>query len=176
MINASLVANEFINMLPDNEIPSHTEGYEGFFHLCSIDGDVETTNLEYMIRDFDRIGFEKRKELLEKVAYNINQKYGKNTVELEMKDDYYNMKDKIEPVKYIVDIAIKAVEEAGIIPIIRPIRGGTDGSVLSFKGLPTPNIFIGGHNYHGRYEFIPTFAMEKSVEVIINIIKLYAGI
>ncbi|MGL6104606.1 peptidase T [Romboutsia sp.] len=176
MINALLVGNEFISKLPQDETPSHTEGHEGFFHLCTINGDVEYCVLDYMIRDFDKINFENRKELLLKVTKDLNEKYENSTVKIDIKDDYYNMKDKIEPVMYSVDIALKAVEDAGVKPIIRPIRGGTDGSVLSFKGLPTPNIFIGGHNYHGRYEFIPTYAMEKAVEVIINIVKAYAAI
>lgn len=173
MVNASLVAAEIINSLPKDEIPAKTQGHEGFFHLYEMKGDVEENSLEYIIRDFDKENFEKRKEMLKDIVKDINNTYGENTVSLDIQDDYYNMKEKIEPKKYIVDIALKAVEQAGITPIIRPIRGGTDGSVLSYKGLPTPNIFIGGHNYHGRYEFIPTFAMEKAVEVILNIIKLY---
>lgn len=175
MINASLIASEIISMLPQNETPATTSGYEGFYHLCSINGDVENTTLEYMIRDFDKDKFMNKKLYFNKIVDKFNNKYGKNTVSIEIQDDYYNMKEKIEPKKYIIDIAVKAVEKSGIEPIIRPIRGGTDGSILSFKGLPTPNIFIGGHNYHGRYEFIPTFAMEKAVEVILNIIDLYTN-
>ena len=172
MINSMLIANEFMFMLPDNEIPSETEGYEGFYHLISMKGDVEESKLSYIIREFDKEKFEGRKNLLKIIASSLNDKYGENTVELEIKDQYYNMKEKIEPVKHIIDMAVKAMEECEVTPNIVPIRGGTDGARLSFMGLPTPNLFTGGHNFHGRYEYIPTFAMEKAVDVILKMIEL----
>ena len=173
MINSMLIANEFITLLPQNETPDKTSGYEGFYHLNSINGDVEGTTLSYIIRDFDIENFKKRKQVMETAVSDMNKKYGEGTVTLNMKDQYYNMKEKIEPVKYVVDIAIKAMEEVGVKPIIRPIRGGTDGARLSFMGLPTPNIFAGGENFHGRYEYIPTDSMEKAVQVILKIVELY---
>ena len=173
MINSMLIANEFITLLPQNETPDKTSGYEGFYHLNSINGDVEGTTLSYIIRDFDIENFKKRKQVMEAAVSDMNKKYGEGTVTLNMKDQYYNMKEKIEPVKYVVDIAIKAMEEVGVKPIIRPIRGGTDGARLSFMGLPTPNIFAGGENFHGRYEYIPTDSMEKAVQVILKIVELY---
>lgn len=176
MINSMIIANELIFMLPDEETPSHTEGYEGFYHLTSIKGEVEETKLSYIIRDFHKEKFEERKYLLEAVVKSLNKKYGEGTVELDMKDRYYNMKEKIEPVKHIVDTAFKAMEECEVVPKVVPIRGGTDGARLSFMGLPTPNLFTGGHNFHGKYEFIPTFAMEKAVDVILKIIEIYTKI
>ncbi|GBF11900.1 peptidase T [Tepidibacillus sp. HK-1] len=173
MINSILIANEYIALLPKEETPAHTEGYEGFYHLNNIKGDVETTILSYIIRDFDKTTFEKRKETMQEFAQQLNQKYGEGTVTAEIKDQYYNMKEKVEPVKHIVDTAFKAMEEVGVTPIVKPIRGGTDGARLSYMGLPTPNIFGGGHNFHGRYEFIPTYAMEKAVDVILKIVELY---
>lgn len=173
MINSMLIAMELHSMLPVNERPEYTEGYEGFYLLINIEGHVEKTNLSYIIRDHDRVKFERKKELLQNVVKFLNEKYGKNTVVLKMKDQYYNMKEKIEPVMYIVETARKAMEKVGVTPDITPVRGGTDGARLSYMGLPTPNIFTGGHNYHGKYEYIPTFAMEKAVEVILKIIELY---
>lgn len=174
MINSMHIATELIDMLPCNERPEYTEGYEGFNHLISINGEVEGTKLYFIIRDFDREKFESRKKLVLSTAEFLNGKYGEGTVTVELKDQYYNMKEKIEPVKYIVDVAYKAMEEVGITPIVSPIRGGTDGARLSFMGLPTPNLFTGGHNYHGKYEFIPTFAMDKAVDVILKIIELHS--
>jgi tripeptide aminopeptidase len=169
MINSLLIANDFIASLPKNEIPQETEGYEGFFHLYSVNGSVEKTELQYIIRDHDRKFFEDRKEQFKKVAENINSKLGQNLVQVEVKDQYFNMKEKVEPVKYIVDIAKEAMEELGIKPIVKAIRGGTDGSQLSYMGLPCPNIFAGGHNFHGRYEYIPVESMIKAAEVIVKI-------
>ncbi|MFT8316437.1 MAG: peptidase T [Clostridium sp.] len=174
MINSMHIATELIDMLPCNERPEYTEGYEGFYHLISINGEVEGTKLYFIIRDFDRDKFEGRKKLMLSTAEFLNGKYGEGTVTVELKDQYYNMKEKIEPVKYIVDVAYKAMEEVGITPIVSPIRGGTDGARLSFMGLPTPNLFTGGHNYHGKYEFIPTLAMDKAVDVILKIIELHS--
>ncbi|MDW8801897.1 peptidase T [Clostridium sp. A1-XYC3] len=174
MINSILVANEFINMLPANETPATTEGYEGFYHLLAINGGIEKTELNYIIRDFDAEGFENRKAFIEEAVKKINEKYGFDFVSVEIKEQYRNMKEKVEPVKYIVDIAFEAMESVGIKPLVRPIRGGTDGARLSFMGLPTPNLFTGGHNFHGRFEYIPTFAMEKAVEVIVKIAEIYS--
>lgn len=174
MINSMHIATELIDMLPCNERPEYTEGYEGFNHLISINGEVEGTKLYFIIRDFDREKFEGRKKLMLSTAEFLNVKFGEGTVTVELKDQYYNMKEKIEPVKYIMDVAYKAMEEVGIAPIVSPIRGGTDGARLSFMGLPTPNLFTGGHNYHGKYEFIPTFAMDKAVDVILKIIELHS--
>ncbi|MBU3159297.1 peptidase T [Clostridium frigoris] len=174
MIHSSLIANEFINLMPRNETPATTEGYEGFYHLISINGEVEETKLQYIIRDFDSENFENRKIFIKNIVDKLNDKYSSGTIELEIKDQYFNMKEKIEPVKHIVDTAFLALKEVGVNPIMQPIRGGTDGARLSFMGLPTPNIFAGGHNFHGKYEFIPTFAMEKAVDVILKIVELYA--
>ena len=174
MINSMHHATEFINALPKEETPELTEGYEGFFHLYSIEGKVEETNLQYIIRDHDKDKFETRKMLMKKVANGMNEKYGRNVIELEMKDQYYNMKEKIEPVMHIVDIAEEAMKQLNIKPLIKPIRGGTDGSQLSFMGLPCPNIFAGGHNFHGRYEYVPVESMIKATEVICKIAELTA--
>ena len=174
MIHSTLIANEFVNSLPQNETPATTEGYEGFYHLIHFNGEVEETKLQYIIRDFHKESFENRKLFIKAVADKLNDKYGDNTVEIEVKDQYFNMKEKVELVKHVVDTAALAMTEVGVTPIIVPIRGGTDGARLSFKGLPTPNIFTGGHNFHGKYEFIPTSAMEKAVEVILKIVELYA--
>ena len=174
MINSMLIAGELINMLPKNETPATTEGYEGFYHLMAISGDVEKTNISYIIRDFDQENFEKRKELINSIVNSLNKAYGEKTVEIEIKEQYRNMKEKIEPVKHVVDIAFKAMKEVNIVPKVQPIRGGTDGARLSFMGLPTPNIFTGGHNFHGRFEYIPVYSMEKAVELIVKIAEAYA--
>jgi len=175
MFNSMLIANQFISALPTNETPETTDGYEGFFHLTDITGEVERTVLKYIIRDFNQESFQKRKEKMLEIANILNSQYGDTTVVVAIKDQYYNMKEKIEPVMHIVDTAFQAMELAEVKPLVKPIRGGTDGARLSFMGLPTPNLFTGGHNFHGKYEFIPTFAMEKAVEVIVNIIKLYGN-
>jgi tripeptide aminopeptidase len=174
MINSMLVGTEFNDMLPVFDRPEYTEHYEGFFHLIKFDGTVEQSTLQYIIRDHDRQKFEKRKEYFNHVADFINKKHGEDTIKIEMKDQYYNMREKVEPVYHIVEIAEKAMIELGIKPNIKPIRGGTDGSRLSYMGLPCPNIFAGGHNFHGKYEFIPLESMEKSTQVIIKIAELYA--
>jgi tripeptide aminopeptidase len=174
MINSMLIASDFIKGLPKNEIPQETEGYEGFFHLHGMQGDVEKTELEYIIRDHDMDLFLKRKKQFQDLADNLNKKLGSDQIEVEIKDQYYNMREKVEPVKHIVDIAEKAMIELGIKPLIKAIRGGTDGSQLSYKGLPCPNIFAGGHNFHGKYEYIPVESMQKATEVIIKIAELTA--
>lgn len=173
MVNSIKIAMELNSMLPAEEAPEHTEGYEGFYHLLGFNGDVENTKLSYIIRDFERESFESRKEKMESIVNNLKQKYGEDRLHLELKDSYYNMREKIEPVKFIVDIAHEAMEKLDIKPIIKPIRGGTDGSQLSYMGLPTPNIFTGGENYHGKYEFISVDNMLKAVNVIIGIAELF---
>ncbi len=175
MINAVSIGMELASLLPENEVPEKTCGYEGFYHLNDFNGSVEECKLVYIIREFDMKKFEERKKVMESAVNKINEKYGKGTVILDMKDQYYNMKEKIEPVKFVVDIAKEAMEEVGIVPKVKPIRGGTDGARLSFMGLPTPNIFAGGLNFHGRYEYIPTFAMEKGVELIVKIVEKYGN-
>jgi tripeptide aminopeptidase len=172
MINSMLVANQIIQALPADQRPEHTEGYEGFFHLTSFKGDVSLTKLEYIIRDHDQTKFEAKKNLMKEVCQLINLRYGQGSVTLEMNDQYYNMKLKVEPVKYIVDLAEQAMKDVGVIPKINAIRGGTDGAQLSWKGLPCPNIFAGGHNFHGPYEFVPVQSMQKAVEVIVRIAEL----
>lgn len=172
MKSSVLISNVFISMLPENETPATTEGYEGFYHLNSMKGDVERTELHYIIRDFDKANFENRKAFMKSVADKLNEKYGEGTVILEIRDQYFNMREIIEQNKHVVDIAFKAMEECGITPRVMPIRGGTDGATISYMGLPTPNIFVGGHNFHGRYEFIPIFAMEKAIEVVLKIVEL----
>lgn len=174
MINSLLLANEFISLLPPQEAPAHTEGYEGFYHLNNLQGDVEDTVLDYILRDFESEGLEKRKKTMQKAIQQLQQKYGEDTFTLEITDQYQNMREKIEPVMHIVKTAQHAMEEVGVNPDISPIRGGTDGARLSYMGLPTPNLFTGGQNSHGKYEFIPTFALEKGVEVILKIIELYS--
>lgn len=178
MINSMLLANEFINELPKGETPQETKGYEGFFHVHHIKGNIEETVLELIIRDHNKKKFEKRKELVLKIARQFNKKFakkfGEDIVTAEIKDQYYNMKEKVLPVKHIVDIAEKAMKELNIKPIIKPIRGGTDGSQLSFMGLPCPNIFAGGHNFHGKYEYVPAESMQKATEVIVKIAELTA--
>lgn len=173
MVNSMLIANEFIASLPQDETPENTEGYEGFYHLNSINGDVEKTVLNYIIRDFFSNSFEIRKDAMKAVGEKLNEKY-ENRILVEIKDQYRNMKEKIEPVMHIVENAKKAMELAGVKCEVRPIRGGTDGARLSYMGLPTPNIFAGGLNFHGKYEYIPTSSMEKAVEVILKIVEVYA--
>lgn len=174
MINSMIIANEFISMLPEKETPSQTEGYEGFYHLTDINGEVEFTKLQYIIRDFDMKSFESRKENIKAVQEKLNAKYGAGTVIVEVKDQYFNMREKIEEARYIVDIVLKAMERAQVKPKVVPIRGGTDGARLSFMGLPTPNIFAGGENFHGKYEYVPVESMEKAVDVILEIVKVVA--
>ena len=174
MINSMLIANEFISRLPKNEIPQETTGYEGFFHLHDMHGNVEKTTLEYIIRDHDMQLFTNRKKQFEKVANDLNQQLGKELITVEIKDQYYNMKEKVVPVMHIVDIAEEAMKDIGITPLIKAIRGGTDGSQLSFKGLPCPNIFAGGHNFHGRFEYVPLESIVKATEVIVKIAEKVA--
>src|SRR5574344_996626 len=171
MLNSLLVANEFIAMLPKNETPETTEGYEGFYHLISVEGSVEKTAISYIIRDHDIKIFEKRKENMLTWVEKINAKYGDGTVKIELKDQYYNMREKVEPVKHIIDIAYKAMKDAGVEPKVKPIRGGTDGTQLSFTGIPCPNIFAGGINFHGKFEFVPVQSREKAMNVIIKIVE-----
>lgn len=173
MVNSMKIAMELNRRLPAEESPEFTEGFEGFYHLLSFEGNVEQTKLYYIIRDFDKDMFQKRKAKVEKIVQDLKVVHGEDNIILEMKDQYYNMKEKIEPVKEIVDIAHEAMEKLGITPMVKPIRGGTDGSQLSFMGLPTPNIFTGGENYHGKYEYISVDNMEKATNVIIEIIKLF---
>ncbi|MED3842686.1 peptidase T [Geobacillus stearothermophilus] len=173
MINSIKIAMEFQQQLPADEAPEHTEGYEGFYHLLSFQGSVEETKLHYIIRDFDREQFEARKAKMNEIAASLAQKYGNDRITLEINDQYYNMREKIEPVRHIVDIAHEAMTNLGIEPKVKPIRGGTDGSQLSYMGLPTPNLFAGGENFHGRYEYISADTMVKSAEVIVEIIKLF---
>lgn len=174
MINSIRVANRFCAMLPAHETPEHTEGYEGFYHLISFNGDVEQTTVAYIIRDHDRALFESRKKKIERFVSEINAEYGEGTATLELRDQYYNMREKIEPVMHIIDTAFAAMEAVGVKPNVKPIRGGTDGAQLSFKGLPCPNIFAGGLNFHGRYEFAPIQNMEKAMKVIVKIAELVA--
>jgi len=174
MINSMLIASEFIQKLPPGEIPQETEGYEGFFHLQQMKGEVEETRLDYIIRDHDMDLFEARKKEMLRVAEELNAKHGENTLEVEIKDQYFNMREKVEPVMHIVDVARDAMKELGIEPIVKPIRGGTDGSQLSYMGLPCPNIFAGGHNFHGRYEYVPLESMIKATEVIVKIAEKVA--
>ena len=174
MVNAIRVANEFMKLLPGNETPESTEGYEGFYHVVGVEGSVEEATISYIIRDHDRTKFEARKECMQAWGEAINAKYGAGTVTVELKDQYYNMRMQIEPVMHIIDIAFKAMEEAGVTPKVKAIRGGTDGAQLSFKGLPCPNIFAGGLNFHGRYEFVPIQSMEKAMMVVVKIAELTA--
>lgn len=171
MVNALVVANKLVSLLPSNERPEHTTGYEGFYHLTNISGTVDAATVGYIIRDHDREIFEKRKQvMLDTIAF-INKLYPDST-SVEIKDQYYNMREKVEPVKHVVDLAFEAMTAVGVTPIVKPIRGGTDGARLSFMGLPCPNIFAGGHNFHGRYEFVPIQSMEKAVQVIVKIAEL----
>ncbi|RAJ12963.1 peptidase T [Olleya aquimaris] len=174
MVNSMYIATEFINSLPRLETPEHTEGYQGFFHLYSIKGEVDETVLEYIIRDHDKGHFEARKEVMQKLTDELNSQYEREVITIEIKDQYYNMKEKVEPVMHIVDIAEEAMKQLDIKPLIKAIRGGTDGSQLSYMGLPCPNIFAGGHNFHGRYEYVPVESMIKATEVICKIAELTA--
>lgn len=174
MVNSMYIATEFINSLPRLETPEHTEGYQGFFHLYSIKGEVEETVLEYIIRDHDKGHFEARKEMMQKLTDELNNQYEREVVTIDIKDQYFNMKEKVEPVMHIVDIAEEAMKQLNIKPLIKAIRGGTDGSQLSYMGLPCPNIFAGGHNFHGRYEYVPVESMIKATEVICKICEITA--
>ncbi|MCG1036873.1 peptidase T [Polaribacter sargassicola] len=169
MVNSMLIANEYIAALPIRETPENTEGYQGFFHLHDMHGNVEKTVLEYIIRDHDLELFGKRKQLMSRIAKDINEKYTQDVIKVDIKDQYFNMKEKITPVMHIVDIAEEVMKDLEITPLIKAIRGGTDGSQLSFKGLPCPNIFAGGHNFHGRFEYVPVESMIKATEVIVGI-------
>ena len=176
MVNALLVAMDINVMLPSSQRPENTEGYEGFFHLTAMDGTVEQASMDYIIRDHSMEKFEEKKQLMTDVVLAVNEKYGTNVAKLELKDSYYNMKEKVMPHYHIVEKAVEAMELAGVEPKIKPIRGGTDGATLSFKGLPCPNIFAGGHNFHGKYEYIPVESMQKAAQVILNIISIYAKV
>jgi tripeptide aminopeptidase len=174
MVNSMYIATDYINSLPRMETPEHTSDREGFFHLYSINGSVDSTSLEYIIRDHDKGHFEARKEMMIKLANELNTQLEKELVTVDIKDQYFNMREKVEPVMHIVDIAEEAMRALDIKPLIKPIRGGTDGSQLSFMGLPCPNIFAGGHNFHGRYEYVPVESMMKAVEVIVKIAEITA--
>ena len=174
MINSIRVANHFISMLPSHETPEHTEGYEGFYHIIGFSGNVEQTVVNYIIRDHSRERFESRKREFQHLTNKINAEYGEGTLKLELRDQYYNMREKIEPVMYVIDIAKEAMLAAGVEPVVKAIRGGTDGAQLSFKGLPCPNIFAGGMNMHGRFEYVPIPSMEKAMKVVVKIAELTA--
>ena len=174
MVNANRLAAEFASMLPAGETPETTEGYEGFYHLLGIESNIENAKLSYIIRDHDRERFEERKDFIEECVRKMNEKYGEGTVTADVKDQYYNMKEKIDPNMHVIDIVLKAMQDSGVAPKVEPIRGGTDGAQLSFKGLPCPNIFAGGVNFHGPYEFVSVQVMQKAVDVIINICKITA--
>ena len=172
MLNSMRVAHQFASMLPRHETPEHTEGYEGFYHLVGMEGTVEKSTLSYIIRDHDRDRFERRKKEVLHLVNKINSEFGEGTASAEIKDQYYNMREKIEPVMHVVDLAIEGMKQAGVAPNVKPIRGGTDGARLSFEGLPCPNIFAGGHNFHGRFEYLPVQSMEKAMLTIIKIIEI----
>lgn len=172
MINSMRIAFQIAVMLPRWETPEHTQEYEGFYHLTGMNGTVEETTLSYIIRDHDRARFESRKRELEHLVRKVNREYGEGTVEINIRDQYYNMREKIEPVMYIIDLAKQAMQEAGVEPKVKPIRGGTDGARLSFEGLPCPNIFAGGENFHSRFEYLPIQSMEKAMDVILKIVEL----
>ena len=174
MVNANRLATEFATMLPASETPEETEGYEGFYHLLGIQSNIESATLSYIIRDHDRDRFEDRKDFIEDCVAKMNEKYGEGTVTADVKDQYYNMKEKIDPNMHVIDIVVKAMQECGVPPKVEPIRGGTDGAQLSFKGLPCPNIFAGGCNFHGPHEFVSVQVMEKAMQVIIKICELTA--
>ena len=174
MINANRLACEFNAMIPDTDIPENTEGYQGFYHLLGMEARTEEAKMSYLIRDHDREKFEDRKDFMEDCARKMNEKYGEGTVEIVIKDQYYNMKEKIEPNMHVIDIVLQAMQETGVAPKVEPIRGGTDGAQLSFKGLPCPNIFAGGVNFHGPYEFVSIQVMKKAVEVIVKICEITA--
>ncbi len=175
MVNANRLAAEFANMLPANETPETTEGYQGFYHLIGIKACTEEATLSYIIRDHDRDKFEDRKRFIVECVKQMNEKYGEQTVSAEVKDQYYNMKEKIDPQMHVIDLVLKAMQECGVTPRVKPIRGGTDGAQLSFKGLPCPNIFAGGVNFHGPYEFVSIQSMQKAMQVIVKICELTAG-
>jgi tripeptide aminopeptidase len=176
MVNANRLAAEFAAMLPDNETPETTEGYQGFYHLIGMQSSTEFGKLTYIIRDHDRNKFEERKRFVKQCADRMNEKYGEGTVTAEVNDQYYNMKEKIEPdAMHVIDLVLHAMQEAGVAPKVKPIRGGTDGAQLSFKGLPCPNIFAGGINFHGPYEFVPIQSMEKAMMVVVKICELTAS-
>lgn len=175
MVNSLRVANRFMSFLPSHETPEHTEGYEGFYHLVGVNGTVEQTTVSYIIRDHDRTRFEERKAEMQRLVDFINAEYGEPVATLELKDQYYNMRQQIEPVMHVIDIAFRAMQEVGVEPHVRAIRGGTDGAQLSFKGLPCPNLFAGGLNFHGRYEFVPIQSMEKAMNVVVKIAELTAS-
>ena len=175
MVNACLVAMDFASMMPADERPETTEGYQGFFHLVGMTGGVEEARLTYIIRDHDRQHFDNRKRIMERITADLNARYGDGTVTLVISDQYYNMKEKIDPQMHVIDIVLKAMQEVGVPPRVEPIRGGTDGAQLSFKGLPCPNIFAGGVNFHGPYEFVSCQVMEKAMQTIIKICEITAG-
>ena len=175
MINANALAAEFAKMLPENETPETTEGYQGFYHLLGIQSNIELAKLNYIIRDHDREKFEDRKHFIMQCAEKMNEKYGEGTVEAVVSDQYYNMKEKIDPQMHVIDLVLRAMQDTGVAPKVSPIRGGTDGAQLSFKGLPCPNIFAGGVNFHGPYEFVSIQSMEKAMNVIVKICELTAG-
>ncbi len=172
MLNSMRIAYQLAVMLPRWETPEHTQGYEGFYHLVGMQGTVEETVLSYIIRDHDRARFESRKKEMEHLVRKVNREYGEGTAEIILRDQYYNMKEKVEPVMYVVDLAKEAIKQAGVDPVVKPIRGGTDGARLSFEGLPCPNIFAGGENFHSRFEYLPIRSMEKAMQVVLNIIYL----
>ena len=174
MVNASRLAAEFAAMLPDDETPETTEGYQGFYHLLGIQAGIEEAKLSYIIRDHDRDRFESRKRFIQKAVDQMNEKYGEGTVDVEVKDQYYNMKEKIDPQMHVIDLVLRAMQETGVTPKVKPIRGGTDGAQLSFRGLPCPNIFAGGVNFHGPYEFVSIQSMEKAMQVIVKLCELTA--
>ncbi|HQQ30095.1 MAG TPA: peptidase T [Tenuifilaceae bacterium] len=173
MLNAILIAQEFNSMLPPHESPEHTEDYDGFYHITKIEGTVEKASFQYIIRDHDMRKFERRKAYMERVTRYLNSKYGDQTVTLEINDQYYNMREKVEPVYHVVQTAIEAMEKVGIKPKVRPIRGGTDGARLSYMGLPCPNLFAGGENFHGKHEYVPVESMVKATETILKIVEIY---
>ena len=175
MVNANALAAEFAAMLPKNETPETTEGYQGFYHLLGIQSNIEEARLNYIIRDHDRDRFEDRKRFIVRCASQMDEKYGEGTVTAEVKDQYYNMKEKIDPQMHVIDLVLKAMQEVGVAPKVKPIRGGTDGAQLSFRGLPCPNIFAGGVNFHGPYEFVSIQSMEKAMQVIVKICELTAA-
>jgi tripeptide aminopeptidase len=175
MVNANRLAAEFAAMLPDDETPETTEGYQGFYHLIGMQTNTELGRLSYIIRDHDRDRFEDRKRFIQRCAEQMNAKYGEGTVDIEVKDQYYNMKEKIDPQMHVIDLVLHAMQAVGVAPKVKPIRGGTDGAQLSFRGLPCPNIFAGGINFHGPYEFVPIQSMEKAMQVIVKICELTAG-
>jgi len=175
MLNSMRIAQEFVGMLPRWETPEHTQDYEGFYHLTNMEGNVEKSTLSYIIRDHDRDRFERRKKEIIHLVNKINAEFGEGIATIEIKDQYYNMREKVEPVMHIVDLAFEAMEAVGVKPNVKPIRGGTDGARLSFEGLPCPNIFAGGHNFHGRFEYVPVQSMEKAMQVVVKIVEILAN-